>query len=265
MAAVDPVRLRFQIDALIASFTAPPVFHRGLIDLFNQYANRTLRFGESPKALPLIPMYHLPAPVMRQLELDLKPVIQADPESALAVADELWQDEYYEVRQVSILLLSNLPLAAPTPIIDRLEQWLEPGLDGILVSELLSRGTTSLQSTFPEAWENFISSLFEKENLKMTAMGLKALNQSVSTPAFENMPAVFRLISPSIREPQPAFEKDLRSLLTTLIDKTPSETAYFLQQAASISDSPNLRRLIKQCLAHFPEDLQSALKTILRN
>jgi hypothetical protein len=264
MAAVDPVRLRFQIDALIASFSDPPRFHRELKDLFNLYANRTLRFGESPKALPLIPMYHLPAPVMRQLELDLKPVLQADPESALAVADELWQDEYYEVRQVSILLLSNLPLATPAPIIDRLKQWLEPCLDSTLVSELLSRGTNSLQSTFPEAWENFINSLFERGDLRMTAMGLKALNQSVNHPAFENMPAVFRLISPSIRDPQPAFEKDLRSLLETLTEKTPSEAAYFLQQAASISDSPNLRRMIKQSLAFFPEDLQPALKSILR-
>ena len=264
MTAVDPVRLRFQIDELLSFFNQPPAFHRQLQDLFSRYANRTLRFGETPKALPLIPMYHLPAPVPRQLELDLQHPIQENPQEALALADELWADEYYEVRQIAIYILSILPLENSESITNRFDQWLTPELDPTLLSELLSRGTQSLQSLFPKVWEQYIGSLFNRGDSKMISIGIKALRESISKPAFINLPAVFRLISPYLQNPQPVLEKDLLSLLTALIKKSPNETAYFLQQTASISESPILKRMIKQSLSLFPADLQQALRISAR-
>ena len=73
MPAVNPTRLRFQIDELMHNFASPPEFHRNLRDLFSLYANRTLRYGDSTEVKPLIPMYNLPTPVIRQLQTDLDP------------------------------------------------------------------------------------------------------------------------------------------------------------------------------------------------
>jgi hypothetical protein len=79
MTAVNPTRLRHQIQELIAFFDAPLEFHQALRTLFSLYANYSLRFGESASIRPLILMYHLPHPVMRQLNFDLQPRIDSRP------------------------------------------------------------------------------------------------------------------------------------------------------------------------------------------
>ena len=264
MPAVDPARLRFQITNLIETFNDPPAFHRQLSDLFSFYANRTLRFGSSAQPEPNIPAYNLPHPVIRQLELDLKPLINADPQTALNLADELWDDPYFEVKQVAIFILGTVPVGTPEPIRQRIDEWLTPKLDRALSSYLLSTGTLNLQLSFPEAWETFVQSLLNQESPKMIALGLKALAEGVNNPSFTNMPAIFRLVSPFIREPQPEFMKDLAHLIESLIKNSPMETAYFLKQTLSVSDSPLTKRLVKQNLSVLPENIRQELRLMLR-
>jgi len=264
MPAVDPARLRFQITNLIETFNSPPVFHRQLSDLFSFYANRTLRFGNSAQPEPNIPAYKLPHPVIRQLELDLKPLINSAPQSALNLADELWNDSYFEVKQIAVFILGTVPVETPQPIRHRIDEWLTPKLDRALSSYLLSTGTLHLQLVFPEAWETFVQSLLNQGSPKMIGLGLKALAEGVNNPTFTNLPAIFRLVSPFIREPQPEFMKDLAHLIESLIKNSPMETAYFLKQTLSVSDSPLTKRLVKQNLSLLPENIRHDLRLRLR-
>lgn len=264
MPAVDPARLRFQITSLIESFESPPTFHRQLTDLFSFYANRTLRFGDSAQPEPNIPAYNLPHPVIRQLELDLKPRINSAPQVALNLADELWADPYFEVKQVAAYILGMVPVETPEPIRQRIDKWLTPKLDRALASYLLSTATRHLQQSFPKAWETFVQSLLNHESPKTIALGLKALAEGVNNPSFRNLPAIFRLVSPFIREPQPEFMKELGRLVQTLIKNSPMETAYFLKQTLSVSDSLLTKRLVKQHLSLLPENIQQELRSSLR-
>lgn len=264
MPAVDPARLRFQITSLIESFESPPAFHRKLSDLFSFYANRTLRFGDSAQPEPNIPAYNLPHPVIRQLELELKPLINSAPQAALSLSDELWNDPYFEVKQIAVYILGTVPVETPEPIRQRIDEWLTPKLDRALASYLLSTGTRHFQKSFPAAWETFVQSLLNQGSPKMIALGLKALTEGVKNPSFRNMPAIFRLVSPFIREPQPEFMKDLARLVETLINNSPMETAYFLKQTLSVSDSTLTKRLVKQNLSLLPENIQQELRSSLR-
>lgn len=264
MPAVNLTRLRFQIQSLLSFFQTPSVFHRRLTDLFSMSANRVLRFGETTQTVPLIPTYHLPHPIIRQLHLDLKPLIDDDPTAALLLADELWTDKYFEVKQTAIFILGNTPTSDPEPVLSRLKKWLKPGLDAIITSYLLSTGTHTLQASFPEVWEGLINDLLTQKDPKMTALGIQGLSEGLKTSGFKNLPAVFRLVSPFIREPDDAHLKELEHLIEVLIDQSPSETAYFLKQALSISSTPKTRRLIKQCLPFFPENIQKDLKSALK-
>ena len=150
---------------LLRSFTG------NLRDLFSLYANRTLRYGDSTDVKPLIPMYNLPTPVIRQLQTDLDLRVSADPQSALSLADDLWQDNYYEIKQTALYILGTVPIDSPEPIIERLKLWLSPDLDVLLITSLFTMGTKRIQSTYPLVWERFINSFLEKGNPETCPLG----------------------------------------------------------------------------------------------
>lgn len=262
MPAVDPTRLRFQISELMSFFRAPTDFHRRLSDLFNLYANRALHSGNSTLIKPLIPMYQLPLPVFRQMELDLKPHINENPQAALALADELWQDAYYEVRRLSIYILGHVPVTKPEPIVARLKTWLTPELDRMLTSYLFSTGTLRLQEAFPDHWEAFIQSYLSHDDPDYSALGIRGLSEVVRKSTFNNLPMIFNLISPFFHDPKGKQIHELFRLIEAMIEISPKETTYFLKQALSIRKSNDLTRLIKQNLTQFPESVQDELKTI---
>ena len=263
MPAVNPTRLRFQIQGVIAFFDSPVQFHQKLVGLFSLYANYALRYGESASTRPLILAYSLPHPVLRQLKLDLQPRIEANPTAALGIADELWQDDYYEVKHTAIWIIGVVPSEDAQPILDRLQLWLQPGEDQVIKKELVSIGTRSLQAAFPEAWETFIMRLLSSEAPEMTALGIQTLAEGSKSPTFKNLPAIFRLASPFIRDPHMAYSRDLEDLIETLADLSPMETAYFLKQILSVSVSRETSRLIKNCLTAFPKEIQNDLRSAL--
>ena len=154
MTAVDPTRLRHQTESLMGQFGSPVEFRQALRNLFSLYANYSLRFGETAPMRPLIPMYHLPHPVMRQIKFDLGPYISENPHAALALADELWEDSYYEVKHTALFIIGEMPVEDPQLILDRITSWLSPGLDQVLKSDLFMVGTRNLQDRFPQAWES---------------------------------------------------------------------------------------------------------------
>ncbi len=263
MTAVNPTRLRFQIQGVIAFFDSPLQFHQKLVGLFSLYATSALRYGESASNHPLIATYNLPHPVMRQLKVDLKSHIEADPQAALAITDQLWQDDYYEIKHTAIWILGAIFWDDAQPILDRLRLWLQPGEDQVIKKELVSIGARSLQSDFPEAWETFIMSLLSNKKAEMTALGIRTLAEGSKSPNFKNLPAIFRLASPFIRDPHMAYTRDLEDLIETLADLSPKETAYFLKQILSVSVSRETSRLIKNSLSAFPKEIQSDLKSAI--
>ena len=260
MPAVNPTRLRFQIEELMQDFASPSEFHRKLCDLFSLYANLSLRYGDSTEVKPLIPIYNLPAPVIRQLQIDLNLRVSEDPHSALNLADELWQDSHYEVKQTALFILGIVPVETPNPIIERLEDWLSPKLDAVLIRSLFTLGTRRIQENYPQIWEGFIKSFLDKGNPEDLSIGLKGLAEGLKNENFSNLPAVFRLVSPIIQHPDRKNFRDLEELIRILAEKSVIETGHFLKQAFSVSDSPEMRRLIKQCLGFFPDSIAKDLK-----
>lgn len=249
----------------MAVYDSPVAFYQQLQGLFSLYANYALRFGENAPNRPLIPTYNLPHPVMRQLRMDLKPRIEADPQAALEIADQLWVDEYYEIKHTAAWIIGITPIDDPQPILDRMILWLTPDLDQVLKTDLLSNGIRTLQDRFPDDWESLLLSLLSQDKPEMIGLGIQALAESSKSPNFKNLPAIFRLASPFIRDPHSVYSRDLEYLIEALAELSPKETAYFLQQILSVSDSRETLRLIKNCLDAFPETIQRDLKASLSN
>jgi len=264
MPAVNPTQLKFQLDALMGYFYEPEDFHRELSDLFSRYANLALRFGDEAPTQPFMEIYHLPFPVIRQLRLDLRREINRNPQVALLLADELWQDAYLEVKETAIYILGQTPTDDPKLILERINLWLDEDIEKALKTEILSAGTHLLQTHFPKDWEDFIKSFLVKDQIKNINLGLQGLTEGLKNPEFTNIPIVFRLVSDFIQEPQAEYRGALINLIEALADRLPVETAYFLRQALSISQSSELPRLIKNCLEFFPEDVRENLSSSVR-
>ncbi len=133
----------------------------------------------------------------------------------------------------------------------------------MLKSDLLTTGTQSLQDAFPEAWESLVLTLLSHTEPKRISLGIQALAAGAQQPNLKNLPAVFRLASPFIRDPHSAYARDLERLVETLAQHSPKETGYFFRQTLSLSTSRETARLIKGCLPAFPEDVRADLKSAL--
>lgn len=261
MPAVNPTRIKGQIEELIKVYHTPRVFHRRLQDLFSLYANRVLHQGDTPQPVIVSPKYHLPPPLIRQLHTDLKPRIIKSPHASLELGDELWPDPHYEIKQLAIYMLGHVVLDEPDPIIIRIKNWLDPELDDGLKSDLLSTGTMTLQNKFPAAWENLIQFLLNHKDPTMIAYGLRGLQASFERSDFNNFPQAFRLLSPIIQKPDSSCMEELQNLVETLIHLSPTETAFFIKQSLSISRSTETTRLIKRILPLFPDKIREDIKS----
>lgn len=263
MPAVDLARLRFQIEALTKRFDSPPAFHRALQDLFSLYSHHALQRASESKMRPLLPAYKVPHPILRQLKQDLTPFCIRQPAEALALADELWQGTHLEIKQVAILLLGHTPVE-PDLIIQRLALWLTPHLDKRLLDDIFAIGTRQLQIQSPTAWEHFIESYLSEGDLSRSILGIRGLTEGVKNPNFKNLPAVFRLISPIVRQPDRQVLRELARLIEVLSKQHAIETGFFLNQTLTLPHTPETERLVKQCLNAFPQDIQDNLKAMLR-
>jgi hypothetical protein len=263
MSAVNPTRLQSQIRELLTNFDSPQTFHTRLSNLFSLYANRTLHYGESSQTNRIALIYHSPPPLTRQLQIDLIPYVKKKPQVALEIADQLWEDPYLEIKNLAVFVLGKTPISQPEIITERLNSWLSPGLDKELITKILSISAILLEEKFPSEWEKFIQTFLNSSDPKMASIGIRGIIESIKRSDFKNSPMVHRLISPFIQNPQSEHMEDLENLLKTLINHAPIETAYFIKQTLSISQSAETIRLIKKCLPALPNDLQSDLKTAL--
>ncbi len=263
MSAVDPGRLKTQIDHLISLLDAPKLFHRELQRIFEFYANRTLRMGDYISTQPLIPIYHLPDPVTRQVELRIKQHLQKEPLSGFALADELWTDDFFEIRHLAGFTLGRITSQDPEPVCTRLERWLTPDLDQALTTDLLFWGTHTLRHNFPQVWEGLIKSyLFQKDPL-MVGLGLQGLRVSLQHHSDTLLPSIFRMISPLIIDVDQNLSRELEHLIKAMSQVAPTETAFYVKQALSISESKGLYLLVKQTLPFFNDELQKEIKSAL--
>jgi hypothetical protein len=83
-------------------------------------------------------------------------------------------------------------------------------------------------------------------------------------PNFENLPTLYRLLSPLLREASSTLESDLLRAVRALGERSPQETAYFLRQNLMAPHKSGLAVITRSCLDIFPPELESVLRAELR-
>lgn len=256
-------RLKAQIGELAWQFTRPGEFQQALTDLFNYYAERSYRPGQSTQPVSLSPMYHLPALILRQLALDLSPYCQENPSAALALADILWTDNYLEPRLLAVSLLGHLPLQPAEPLIERLQNWCQPTENKELLESIFQQGTRRMRRQIPERWLTIIKGWLNDPRVPFQAMGLHALLPLIQDRDYDNLPPVFSSISPLLQSAPAAIQVELIEVISALARRTPRETVYYVRQVLTVAQGTAAARLIRKTLPAFDAEGQASLKIVL--
>lgn len=265
MPAIQLARLRMQSASLVECYSDAEAFVQRLHALLNFYANRAYRPGEAGEPPPLLATYHVASPVLRQIVADLMPLIHENPEVALPLADALWAESFLEFRQLATAILGRMPSTHASEVLQRIREWVKPGLEERLWKSCLAEGLRSVREDHPERYKEMISDWLVERDRFYQRIGLVALELFLQNPAFEDYPWVFRMLSSFVREIHPDLQADLINLMDTLARKTPQEAIYFLHQLLSIwKDDPSVVRMVRNLLRRSSPEVAAELRRAMR-
>lgn len=263
MPAVSLPRLKEQIAQLVLVFDQPEVFHKQVCSLFDLYSDRAYRAGQSVHPRPLIQTYHVPPLVQHTLEKELGKTARENPAAALATAERLWRDETLEPRLLAAAILGQVPATPPEPVLERLLAWADPNIDPQVLGTLMTQGSAALRREQPERWLALVEHWLDSRSAAMQSVGLKSLLPLVQDRSFANLPRVYRILDPLVQTAPNTLLPDLQRNLEVLARRSPAETAYFLRQLISLSESSGVVRLVRRVLPAFPEEQQASLRKAL--
>jgi hypothetical protein len=265
MPAIQPARLRQQAALLAQSFSQPDIFVRSLHHLFESYADNARHPGQSGGTPPLIEAYYVRPPVLRQLVVELNPYAQEDSNSAMVLANALWQQPFLEFRQLAANLLGLIPVENPEPVVTLLDGWLNTRPEDRIIEALLVQGTLSLRRDRQDDFLQIVSHWLERQELFANQLGLRALVPLVQDPGFENIPFIFRLIQPFSRSMVSGLRPFMVNIMHALARRSPQETVFFLRHDLEAPEHPDTPWLIRQTLPILPLALHESLRASLRN
>lgn len=265
MPAIQPARLKLQAIELAASLHQPNVFVRRLDDMCEFYANRTYRPGVSGESHPsLLKSYHVPAPVLRQVQQELIPFVNADPQATLALCQALWAEPILEHRLLAAGILGELPPPSSAEQIELLRNWIESIPEDQVLTAVLQQGTRQLRQHKPELLIELAESLLNRSQVLSLQAALRLLETLANEPSFENLPAIYTRVASLARTLPTTVRPNMVALLRTLLRRAPSEVAFFLRDNLQAPNNPDTPWLIRQLLDEFPPEIRDSLRQNLR-
>lgn len=260
MPAIQLARLKQQIEPLAEDFARPEAFVRRLHAFLETYADRTQRPGQSGAPRPLLEAYNVPAPALRELIYALKALAPANPEATLALCDALWAERYLECRLLAAHLLGALSPEQAEAVLKRISLWGGAGVEERLLKTLLDQGLARLRREAGDKVLRLAAEQLSAPEPLGQQLGLQILLSLLDEPDFENLPAVFRLLSPYLRLAPASLRPDIVAVLTRLARLSPQETAFVLKQVLETVEAPDPVWLTRQVLDEFPPETRRRLR-----
>lgn len=264
MPAIHPARLKQQTDLVAQHFDQPEALVRSLHHLLDFYADRANRPGQSRDPDPLLTAYHVKPPVLRQVVLELLPLAQADPETGFAVCQAMWQQPYLEFRLMASSLLGELPAEPAARILEQVKAWAVRDTDLQLLDALALDGLKRVRKDQPQVLIRAAETWLLGKEYDAQRLGMRLLLPVVKDPDFPNLPVIFRILQPYIRQAPSRLRPEILDLLTALAHRSPVETGSYLRQTLTLPDSPDTAWLIRQSASVFPPEIEERLRNTVR-
>ena len=266
MPAIQLEILKEQVEKLIRLFNQPDEFVRELHDLLGTYSNRSIyRPGRTIHPIRQINTYYTPSIIMREIEKGLKNKAVNDPDAAFNLIDNLWREDFSEFNTFAAFLLGLAPVQNPEPVLGRIGSWAQPTLAPYAMTALLESGAMRLRREKANEYLSLIQTWLDSTSMAGKKIGLQALYYLAMDNQFHDLPKIFTLIIPLIKQVPVGLQGELRQLLVVLIRRSPTETAYTLKQIVFLTPSQDTKRLLRKVLDELPDELRSKLRDLINN
>lgn len=263
MSAVDISKLKEQCRLAAEQYGSPRQLVNTLRILFESYADRTYQLAGTKRPSLKIPEYHLPPLVLREIELTLAKYCDANPLTTLEIIDILWQEPMMEPRQVAATLLGKLNSQYFSEVTDHLVRWISSIEESRLIEYIVLKGSTRIRQESPEQWIQILEDWLNSRDLDKQNLAFQSFIPLINDRQFENLPEMYNLLTPQLRNIDPRGMASMQSVIEALIKRSPKETAYFLKQVSASSTDANFYRLMRRCLSSFPVELRSSLREVI--
>jgi hypothetical protein len=264
MPAIDLTRLKKQSGKLVEFFDQPEFFLIHLGEMLEYYTNRTFRASQLILEASL-PTYFTPRPVLRQIERDLEKLSDHKPGAAVLLTTALWEASYYEACLLSAFLLGTIPLPSAMTLLTKLPQWLYETRSQDIKTALLTSSLARLRKENPQTLILLIKGWLMSPGPKTQTWGLHAFIPLIQQLGYNDLPQIFEILRPTIETISPSTQMDIQACILTLYSISPIETLHYLSAIFQGNTNPQAFRVFGRLLRGFPPEMQSNLRSILKN
>ncbi|MEA5078978.1 MAG: DNA alkylation repair protein [Anaerolineaceae bacterium] len=265
MPAVDRTRLQTQIRLVTQYFASADEFVKRLSELFDYYSDRSFTQPGQNQLSTSRETYNVTPLVMRQFEFAFSQLSRENPLSSLDVIDRLWKERKQEPRRLAAYLLGKMPTDYSQQVIERLQNWSKPTEDRELIQYLHNAGSEGLRHEAIELWLSQIALWLESKQAHDQIFGLQSLLPLIEDEDFHNLPRVFNLIQPLVRQPGSRVLFTLQNVLEALARRSPVETVFNLKLILQSNYAPDVPRLFRRLSAAFPEEQAQSLRLAIKD
>lgn len=259
MPAAELSRLQAQISAISTQFLQPQKFLRSLFTLLDLYADQNFRPGQHSRVEHLMPVYRLPEIVTQQIGKALNQLTAQYPVPALTILDGLKQDKHFEAQYLAMGMLGFLPIDCQQPVMKRLQTWIKPEMDEMLLDAILDSAQHFFINHDLESWLKHIQRWLENTETRFMKIGLRGLRILVDDTHFSQFEKIFTLLAPFFLNPELSFQRDTLEVLKSLINRSEMESSAFIHSILQRTEDAATLRLIRRAIPLFSTDVQDRL------
>jgi hypothetical protein len=263
MPAAELSRLQAQISAISTQFDQPQRFLRSLFTLLDLYADQNFRPGQHSRVEHLMPVYRLPELVTQQIGKALCQSTLINPVPALAIMDGLKQDKHFEAQYLAAGMLGFLPIDFKQQVLERLQTWIKPEEDEMLLEAILRSGQHFYTAHDLESWLKQIQRWLKIDEMRFKRIALRGLKMLTEDAHFDQFENIFTLLEPLFFHPVLSLQRDTLEVMKSSINRSEMETSAFMHSILQKTEDAATLRLIRRCILLFSTDVQERLnKTI---
>ncbi len=259
MPAVNPERLKKQVDDLQELLEDPTAFVRQCLDFLDFYADRTRRPTKSQRAERMNQDLNAPRPVMRALINGVRSRTKKQPALSKPAATALWNTGNHDARLLACAILGDL---RRPEVAKWMERWALDCDDRADMAKLAFQGLTGWREADPESFMEKIEVWLTASNRRLRLLALMALQSAVEDATFKDLPTIFRLLSGVSSKVRGESRQVLYTLVRTLAKRSPPEATRFLLDELAC-EIPGSRRMISSLLEDFPTRQHDILESAL--
>ncbi len=263
MTAINPQKIENQLNLLLKDFHQPEQFIIHLRRLLEDYADHVYRPGSESVLPSLLASYHVPPPLLRELDKKVAGLSKTNPQHALRLAEALWEIDYIEFKLTAISILSAIPITESQLVFYLLEKWITNCKNQNLLKQLRGAIVEQFLPAEPAKLIEQVQEWLNQDNLSLKKFGYQVLSQSIEKYPFDYLPAIYKIIQPSLYDTSATFRNEITDILIELTKRSPKEVAYLLRSAYQSKPHPNIKRIIRSSLRYYPSEQQVELEKFL--